>query len=191
MTWGTPGGSFPARISLTGLGLHLRDWTDTDLLVMTALFDDPEVARWTPLASPFDLRAARAYLTRGRQARAGGRGIHLAITAGGQARGEILLYWAGEAGQDAELAYAIGACHRRQRLAVRAVRLMTGYARGTLAVNRVMLRIDPANHASIALAEAVGFSLTDGSSADGCRSGEGAQWLPNDSVSQFRLSLKR
>lgn len=161
MTWGTRGGSFPACVSLSGLGVHLREWTDADLPVMTALFDDPEVARWTPLASPFDLRAARAYLARARQVRAGGRGLHLAITAGGeQARGEVLLYRAGEAGQDAELAYAIGACYRRQRLAVRAVTMMTGYACGTLAVNRVILRVDPANQAGVALAEAAGFSLT-------------------------------
>lgn len=50
MAWGTRGDSFPERISLSGFGLHLREWTNTDLAVMTDLFDDPQVARWTPLA---------------------------------------------------------------------------------------------------------------------------------------------
>jgi hypothetical protein len=55
-----------------------------------------------------------------------GRGIQLAVTTDGRrARGEVLFYRAGGDGQDAELAYAIGARHRRQRLAVRAVALMT------------------------------------------------------------------
>lgn len=95
-----------------------------------------------------------------RQARADGRGIHLAITTDGHlARGEILLYRAGDHGQDAELSYAVGARYRRQKLAIRAVTLMTGYARGTLQANRVILRINPENHASIALARVAGFSL--------------------------------
>jgi RimJ/RimL family protein N-acetyltransferase len=110
--------SFPSRITLSGLGLHLREWTDEDLPVMVELFDEPQIARWTPLASPFDLSAAQAYLAKAREAHVAGRGIQLAITTDGrQARGEILLYRAGEDGQDAELAYAIGARHRRQRLA--------------------------------------------------------------------------
>ena len=46
------------------------------------------------------------------------------------------------------------------RLAVRAGTMMTGYACGTLAMNRVILRVDPANQAGVALAEAAGFSLT-------------------------------
>ncbi|WP_329352196.1 hypothetical protein OG226_43620 [Streptomyces sp. NBC_01261] len=31
---------------------------------MTELFDDPEIAHWTPLASPFDETAARASVAR-------------------------------------------------------------------------------------------------------------------------------
>jgi hypothetical protein len=66
-----------AGIQLSGLGLHLREWTDEDLPTMVELFDDPAVDRWPPLRSPFDLTAARTYLDQSRKGRAGGRGVQL------------------------------------------------------------------------------------------------------------------
>lgn len=153
---------FPPAIRLSGLGLHLREWTDDDVPVMVELFDDPQVHRWTPLSSPFDLVAAQAYLSKAREARTAGQAIRLAITSDGQdAQGEILLFRTGEDGHDAELGYSIGARHRRQRLAARAVELMTDYAYDVLAMRRVILRIDPENAASVAVAHATGFRLTE------------------------------
>lgn len=88
----TPECPNPAEIRLTGHGLVLREWTEEDLGTMVELFDDPDVAYRTPLVSPFDLAAARAYLQKARRARAEGRGVHLAITADGQkAQGEVML----------------------------------------------------------------------------------------------------
>ncbi|WP_405856234.1 GNAT family N-acetyltransferase [Streptomyces sp. NBC_01515] len=46
--------TLPAQLRLTGEDLVLREWTENDLPAMTELFDDPEIAHWTPLASPFD-----------------------------------------------------------------------------------------------------------------------------------------
>jgi RimJ/RimL family protein N-acetyltransferase len=128
---------------------------------MVRLFDDPDVVRWTPLPSPFDLAAAQAYLVRIRRAREAGAAIHLAITTDGQAAlGEVLLFRVGDERRDVELAYAVGAEFRRQRLAVRAVQLMTDYACEHLAPARVVLRIAAANEASQAVARSAGFRLT-------------------------------
>ncbi|MFF3256037.1 GNAT family N-acetyltransferase [Actinacidiphila glaucinigra] len=69
----------PTDLRISGLGLILREWHDDDLPAMVTLFDDSAVDRFTPLRSPFDLQAARAYLTRARQRRAEGR-VQLAIT---------------------------------------------------------------------------------------------------------------
>ncbi|MGK5741482.1 GNAT family N-acetyltransferase [Micromonospora sp. URMC 103] len=152
-------------IRISGLGLHLREWTDDDLPVMVELFDDPDVAQWTPLASPFDLTAARNYLDQARTRRAGGHSIQLAITTNGHTPlGEILLFPTNPTGRtphgrDAELAYAVGSAHRRKGLTSRAVQLMTTYAY-QLGKRRVILRIDPHNAASIAVARAAGFELT-------------------------------
>ncbi|MHA4820102.1 GNAT family N-acetyltransferase [Streptomyces aculeolatus] len=102
----------------------------------------------------------RTYLARARERRADGR-IQLAITTDGhQPLGEILLFPTQTPGE-AELAYAIGARHRRQRLTARAVQLITDYAYYTLHMQRILLRIAEANTASVALARAAGFHLTD------------------------------
>ncbi len=156
-------GTFPSSVRITGSGLHLREWTDDDLHVMVELFDDPEFSQWTPLASPFDLSAARAYLTGAREKREAGRVMQLAITTDGQAAmGEVLLIHREENGEHAaEIAYGIGAEYRRRRLAARAVELMTRYACDTLTTERVILRIAPENMASEAVARTTGFHLTD------------------------------
>ncbi|MGW3645799.1 GNAT family N-acetyltransferase [Streptomyces sp. NPDC000878] len=56
--------AIPAQLRLTGEGLVLREWTEADPPAMADLFDDPEIAHWTPLASPFDPAEARAAVTR-------------------------------------------------------------------------------------------------------------------------------
>ncbi|MEV0200061.1 GNAT family N-acetyltransferase [Nonomuraea sp. NPDC050691] len=160
---GTAGGhtAFPAEVHLSGLGITLREWHDSDIPAMAHLFDDPQVDRWTPLRAPFDGAAARAYLGQARQRRADGQRMQLAITTDGAAPlGEILLFRTGTVGE-AELAYAIGASHRRQRLASRAVRLMISYACDALALTRLLLRIAEDNLASAAVAGRCGFRLTD------------------------------
>ncbi|WP_307845120.1 GNAT family N-acetyltransferase [Planomonospora sp. ID67723] len=157
-----PGAAFASPVDLSGPGIRLREWTDEDLPAMVELFDEPQVDRWTPLRSPFTLEAARAYLAKGREGRAAGLRIHLAITGDdGGPRGEVLLFRASAEDPDAELGYVIGARHRRQGLATRAVRLITGYAYDALATSRVLLRIAPGNEASAAVARAAGFRLTD------------------------------
>lgn len=152
---------FPPAVQISGGGLHLREWTDDDLPVLVELFDESQIHRWTPLPSPFDLAAAKAYLSKASEARTAGRGIQLAITSDGQnAQGEILLFRTDADDHEVELAYGIGARHRRRRLAVRAVELMTAYAYDVLAMRRIVLRIDPENAASVAVARATGFRLT-------------------------------
>jgi RimJ/RimL family protein N-acetyltransferase len=146
---------------LAGLGLVLREWTDADLPAMTELFDDAEVARWTPLASPFDAAAAEGYLARAREARGLGRRIQLAVTVdGGAPLGEVLAMIKDSSG-DVEVGYAIGPAHRRQGLSGRSVRLLTDFCHDTLAAQRVVLRIDPGNEASNAVARSAGFRLAD------------------------------
>ncbi|MFB4302149.1 GNAT family N-acetyltransferase [Actinomadura sp. NTSP31] len=160
---------FGTHVTISGLGLTLREWTDDDIPAMAELFDDPDVARFTPLRSPFDLEAARAYLDAARRARAEDRKIQLAVTSDGRTpQGEILLFRCVAddpahrfGGPAAELGYAIGLRHRRQGLASRAVRLAAGYARETLGFSTLVLRIDPDNTGSERVATASGFELTE------------------------------
>ncbi|MEW2547535.1 GNAT family N-acetyltransferase [Streptomyces sp. NPDC047002] len=150
------------RVRLVGEGLVLREWAAADVPAMTALFDDPDTARFTPLASPFDEAAARAYLARAAESRAAGRKLQLAVTEdGGAPLGEVLLFTAVDYPLAVEAGYAIGPRHRGRGLAARALRPAVAYAYGTLGAQRVLLRIVAENAASRAVARATGFSLTD------------------------------
>lgn len=141
---------------LVGRGVVLREWTEEDLPAMVELFDEPEVAYRTPLATPFDLPAARDYLKMIRRTHARGERIHLAITTeDGRARGEVVLNLA-----SGTIGYAVGIAHRGQGLAVQAVQVLTGYAHRALATPRLRAQIEPDNRPSIAVAEAAGYRLT-------------------------------
>ncbi|GII60205.1 acetyltransferase [Sphaerisporangium krabiense] len=149
------------EIRLSGEGLVLREWTDDDLPAMADLFDDPDVARWTPLASPFDLAAARRYLEAARRSRAAGERLNLAITTdGGAPQGEILLSRVGWPAGTGSIGYVVGAAHRGRRLAVRAVRVMAEFAHTVAGLSRVCLEIERDNEASTRVARAAGFTLT-------------------------------
>ncbi|MGD6753523.1 GNAT family N-acetyltransferase [Streptomyces sp. BH105] len=151
--------SFPERLELTGEGLVLRDWSEADLAAMPELFDHPDVAYWTPMASPFDAAAARVQLDRSRLRRAEGASILLAITVdGGAPLGEVMLRPAAEG---MEIGYAVGPAHRGQGLAARAVRVVAAYAFGELGANRVILELEAENAASVAVATRTGFRLLD------------------------------
>jgi RimJ/RimL family protein N-acetyltransferase len=140
----------------------LREWEDGDLAAMVGLFDDPDVAYWTPLVSPFDLEAARLYLKRAQERRAAGKRVQLAVTAdGGEPMGEVLLMLSELDLDVAEIGYAIGPAYRGRGLATRAVRVMTDFAHGTVGVSRLLLEIESGNAASAAVARAAGYRLTE------------------------------
>jgi RimJ/RimL family protein N-acetyltransferase len=151
----------PFPVSLTGDGVHLREWRSDDLDDLIELLDEPGIARWTPMPSPFDLEAGIAYLKRAYQGRVSGQRIQLAVTVdGGRPLGEVLLFGVDAGLREAELGYLIGAPHRRRGLASGALTLLSGYAHGTLGLRRLLLRIDPGNTASAAVARRCGYRLT-------------------------------
>ena len=157
----TTAGRLPYPITLTGEGVSLREWRDEDLDDLVEMLDEPDIARWTPMPSPFDLEAGVAYLKRARQSRVTGQRIQLAITLdGGKPVGEMMLFGVDAGLREAELGYLVGAAHRRRGVASAALLLLSGYARSTLGLSRLLLRIDPANTASCAVARRCGYRLT-------------------------------
>ena len=157
----TTSGRLPFPITLIGDGVQLREWTPEDLDDLVELLDEPDIARWTPMPSPFDVEAGLAYLRRAHQGRTSGQRIQLAITAdGGKPLGEVLLFGVDAGLKEAELGYLVGAEHRRRGLAAGALSLLSGYAHSTLHLSRLLLRIDPGNTASCAVARRCGYRLT-------------------------------
>jgi RimJ/RimL family protein N-acetyltransferase len=154
----TTSGRLPFPLTLTGGGITLREWRSEDLDDLIDLLDEPDIARWTPMPSPFDVEAGIAYLKRAHQGRTSGRRIQLAITVdGGKPLGEMLLFGVDGGLKEAELGYLVGAGHRRRGLASAALSLLSGYARSDLELRRLLLRIDPANTASTSVARRCGY----------------------------------
>jgi RimJ/RimL family protein N-acetyltransferase len=151
----------PYPLTLTGDGIILREWRSDDLDDLAEMLDEPDIARWTPMPSPFDVAAGIAYLKRAHQGRTSGQRIQLAITEdGGRPLGEVLLFGVDAGLREAELGYLVGARHRRRGLASGSLSLLSSYARSTLKLTRLLLRIDPANVASTAVARRCGYRLT-------------------------------
>jgi RimJ/RimL family protein N-acetyltransferase len=57
----------PFPLTLRGDGIVLREWRSDDLDDLVVMLDDPDIARWTPMPSPFDVEAGIAYLKRAYQ----------------------------------------------------------------------------------------------------------------------------
>jgi RimJ/RimL family protein N-acetyltransferase len=151
----------PFPIKLTGDGIQLREWRSEDLDDLVELLDEPDIARWTPMPSPFDVEAGIAYLKRAHQGRMSGQRIQLVITTdGGRPLGEVLLFGVDAGLKEAELGYLVGAAYRRRGLASGALSLLAGYAHSTLGLSRLLLRIDPGNVPSTLVARHCGFRLT-------------------------------
>jgi RimJ/RimL family protein N-acetyltransferase len=139
-------------VLLTGEGLVLREWAENDIQAMVELFDDPDIAKRTPLPSPFTLDEARDRLAKAKQSDR----LLLAVTTDGQRPlGEVLLIAPGELG------YMIGARHRGAGLAARALVLLRDHAHQALGLPVLRLKIEPDNVASAEVARRAGFRLKE------------------------------
>lgn len=136
-------------IRLTGRGLVLREWADADLPAMTDLFDEPDIAEYTNIPSPFD---PGDYLAMIRRTRAEDNRLHLAITKDGRAPLGLAFFSPARG----EVGYVVGKAHRRQGLAVRATRLLTEFGHDVIGLPRLTAQIIEGNTPSLGVARAAG-----------------------------------
>ena len=126
---------------------------------MRALGDDADVARFTLLPTTLDLETARdwvdRYVTGWRDGTLGGFAIVSADE--GAFLGFIGIVRYDPAGKSAELGYIVAPEARGRGVAARALGLLTAWCLDGLGLERVELRIDPANLPSLRLAERIGF----------------------------------
>jgi RimJ/RimL family protein N-acetyltransferase len=135
----------------------LRAWRDSDAGALTAIMDEPEIARWTRAPSPYEERHALEWLaTHSTLMR---RRAELPLAIEDAATGELLGSMALRFPEDGrgEFGYLVASGARRRGVASRALRLYAGWAFDELGIERLEVLVQPDNEASLALAEAVGF----------------------------------
>ncbi|MEA2150118.1 MAG: hypothetical protein QOD69_1948 [Solirubrobacteraceae bacterium] len=145
---------------LTDGVVALRAYTGADIPALVEICQDPEIARWTLVPSPYAEADAHAWLQRVAEGQASGARATFAVA--GAADHRVLLGSASIQAIDwdlraADLGYMLAAPARGRGLATRAVELLAGWAFGTLGLERLELRTMPENAASVALAARAGF----------------------------------
>lgn len=145
--------------------VSIRARREADVAALATGSADPETQRW--LGDPaMDAPARATSVARAEEAFRSGRGAPLAIVDAGsdEPLGVINLQFRTDA--LATIAYAVFPAARGRGVAVRAVALISVWA-GELGVGELRLEIDPANAASLRVAEKCEFTRLDETTDDG------------------------
>src|SRR3954451_13981304 len=147
----------PPDPPLTDGVVTLRGWRDTDAGPLTAIMEEPEIARWTRAPSPYRERHAIEWLATHSTLLRRRTELPLAIedAESGELIGSIALRFP-EDGRG-EFGYLVAAGARGRGVATRALRLYSQWAFDELGIERLEVLVQPENEASLALAERVGF----------------------------------
>ena len=139
--------------------VRLRLIADEDLAAIVEAVQDPDIPRFTTVPTPYGEDEAKLWQ---RTAAAGLRSGSDLATVIGDAEDGTLLGSVGLHNLDPEsgrcsAGYWVAAPARGRGIAARALRLLSAYAFREFGVQRIELWIEPANTASLGVAEAVGF----------------------------------
>jgi RimJ/RimL family protein N-acetyltransferase len=160
VTLTAPGVPLPdSAVPLADERLALRWFVASDAPALVEICRDPEILRWTFMPEKFDRRSARTWIERRDQARRFGRTAAFAVV--DNASGALV----GQCGiavdrprNTAEAFYWVAAPARGRGIASAALEMVVRYAFETLGIDRVELKIDPANTASQGVARATRFT---------------------------------
>ena len=155
----------PQRIVLPGDPLvdgdtALRPWRDTDAAALVRACQDPEIARWTRVPSPYGESDAKAYLMARYDAPFAGLSAPFAIIENDDESlvGSISLMRFAWPHARAEVGYWLSGEARGRGHATRAVRLLCAWGFRTLGLERIDLLAATGNLPSQQVAERAGFT---------------------------------
>lgn len=139
--------------------VRLAPLAPTHLAGMRALGDDEDVVRFTYVRAPLTEASAGAWLDRYVQGWRDGTlaGFAIESTGADEFLGFVAIVRYDAEGREAELGYIVAPAARGRGVAARAVGLVTDWCLGPLGLERVELRIDTANAASVRVAEKLGY----------------------------------
>ena len=136
---------------LEGGDLALRPFTEADVPAIAAACQDPEIPRWTSVPSPYGEEDARAFVR--------GLGNERSFAVVDSETDELVGsvgFWLEDHGR-AGFGYWTRKEARGRGVASRALRLLAGWAAREHGLARLQLMVEPANMASIRVAEKAGF----------------------------------
>jgi RimJ/RimL family protein N-acetyltransferase len=150
----------PPRPPLADGVVALRPWEERDVEAIVSACREDEIARWLDqVPQPYGESDARTYVAMTR--RGWKEGTHSAFAVTDAATGEVIgsvgvHFFEAEPGV-AEVGYWVRREARGRGAATRATRLVARWAIGSCGVERLQLRADAENVASLRVAEAAGF----------------------------------
>jgi RimJ/RimL family protein N-acetyltransferase len=136
----------------------LRESTMNDIPILVECLNDPEIARWTRVPSPYTRDHAEAYLTEMETRRRAG--LEIALLTTDAATGELLgtqnlrVSWEH---RRAEVAGSVFPHARGRGVSTRGSRALSRYAFERLGIARVEALLEPGNRASEIASERAGF----------------------------------
>jgi RimJ/RimL family protein N-acetyltransferase len=143
----------------------LRPPGPSDVDAITAAVRDPEIPRFTMVPSPYTVADAVAFVDRAAGAWHRGTDASFLVVDGtsGALLGAIGLHQLDRGAGHAQLGYWVDAAARRRGVATRAVTLVTGWALGTLGLQRLQALVFTDNLWSQRVLEKAGFRREPGS----------------------------
>jgi RimJ/RimL family protein N-acetyltransferase len=143
---------------LTDGALVLRPWTTADLDALVAICDDPDVARFTPLATPYTHAVGRAWLEGDLGRMQAGEELSLAIHEPGRGPVGTIGVRVDDGDRDvAELGYVVARPARGHGIGTSAVRLVAEWVLREWGAARLQLTTSVDNAPSQVVAERAGF----------------------------------
>ncbi len=138
----------------------LRPWRDLDIPALVAVCQDPEIARWTRVPSPYGEADARLYLQQRHDSLQSGASAPFAVVAtdDGRLLGSTSLLRFSWVDARAEVGYFLAREARGQGHAVRALGLICAWGFGSLGLERIDLLAATGNAPSQRVAERAGFT---------------------------------
>jgi RimJ/RimL family protein N-acetyltransferase len=141
--------------------VSLRPWTLDDVPAIAVACADPEIAHWIhQLPSPYGEKDAREYVVSTEAAWRDRLGAFFAVVdcADGGLVGSIAVHVLDSELANVEVGYWAAAPARGRGLTTRALRLLSRWALDDVGAQRVQLRADVLNAASLRVAEKAGFT---------------------------------
>jgi RimJ/RimL family protein N-acetyltransferase len=153
----------PIEFPVEGLGdgvVRLRLMTDADVPAVVEAVNDPLIPRFTTVPSKYGEQEARNWQRMSTTGYAAGTDLATLITAADDGRllGAVGIHGLNPETRRCSAGYWLAAPERGSGFATRALRLLCEYAFTALDLKRIELWIEPANRASLGVAERVGFA---------------------------------